>query len=222
MINKKDINMYIRKESAASFDVDPQNTFTPKCPDELPIEGGDTIASELNMNASQVSIRVGSKDAHSPSAKWIATSDNAPMTPVNNAGRNVDVHWDSHAMIGSFGFDLIEGLPSPEDYDFFIWKGIEDNMHPYGACYHDLHNKMSTGVIEYLHTKGISHVIVGGLAFDYCVKNTALQLNDAGFVVIINLASTKAISDKGFHQAKQELIDSGVKFINSVEEIKLV
>ena len=33
------------KKYIASFDIDAQNTFTPVCPDELPVAEGDTIAS---------------------------------------------------------------------------------------------------------------------------------------------------------------------------------
>ncbi|MEO6678169.1 MAG: nicotinamidase, partial [Pseudomonas sp.] len=36
----------------ASFDVDAQKSFTPLCPDELPVPEGDQIGSELNFMAS--------------------------------------------------------------------------------------------------------------------------------------------------------------------------
>ena len=39
------------KKHIASFDIDAQNTFTPVCPDELPVAEGDTIAPELNAQA---------------------------------------------------------------------------------------------------------------------------------------------------------------------------
>ena len=39
------------KKYIASFDIDAQNTFTPVCPDELPVAEGDTIAPELNAQA---------------------------------------------------------------------------------------------------------------------------------------------------------------------------
>lgn len=211
--------MYINKKTTASFDVDPQNTFTPLCPDELAVTDGHLIGTELNLNATKASIRIGSKDAHSPSAKWISNKDHPQFSTVQNSGPNVDIHWDSHAIIGSYGFEFLEGLPQPEEYDYFIWKGIEDNLHPYGACYHDLQNKMSTGVIESLYYNKISHVIVGGLAFDYCVKNTVLQLLEAGFSVIVNLSSTKAISEKGFDSAKKEMQDAGAIFVESANDI---
>ncbi len=54
-----------------SIDVDAQKTFSPLCPQELPVAEGDTIVAELNAQAALADLRVMSKDAHSPSAKWI-------------------------------------------------------------------------------------------------------------------------------------------------------
>ena len=74
-------------------------------------------------------------------------------------------------LLGLKVFEFITGL-DPKNYDFQVYKGIEIDKHPYGACYHDLANTLSTGAIEYLREHGITTVICGGLATDYCVKNT--------------------------------------------------
>ena len=169
------------KSKVASFDVDAQNTFTPACPDELPVPDGLAIVDELNAQAKLAAVRVGSKDAHSPKAVWVATPSEPQFSPV--AGENVDIRWRRHAEPGTLGFELIEGLPAPADYDFFVWKGVELDMHPYGACYHDLRNRLSTGVIEFLKVRGIESVIVGGLATDYCVKTTAAGVESGSLVL---------------------------------------
>ena len=44
----------------AAFDIDAQNTFTPVCPDELPVAEGDQIVEELNAQAALASLRIGS------------------------------------------------------------------------------------------------------------------------------------------------------------------
>ncbi|TQV87986.1 isochorismatase family protein [Aliikangiella coralliicola] len=202
----------------ATFDVDAQYTFTPECPDELPVEGGTEIVEALNEQATLASIRVGSKDAHSPQAVWIASEEKPMYSKVK--GENVDIAWNQHAVPGTKGFELIAGLPKPADYDFFIWKGVELDMHPYGACYHDIANKMSTGVIEYLKVKGIETVIVGGLATDYCVKTTALQLRQAGFNVIVNLEACRGISEDTVEVAIDEMRTVGIKIVNKTEELR--
>ncbi len=207
----------IEAKKTAAFDVDAQYTFTHDCPDELPVSGGHEIVDALNEQATFSSIRVGSKDAHSPKAVWIANDEQAMFSPV--VGKNVDIAWKLHAVPGTKGFELIEGLPRPADYDFFIWKGIELDMHPYGACYHDLGDQLSTGVIEYFKVKAIETVIVGGLATDYCVKTTALQLRAADFEVIVNLEACRGIAEDTVSAAIEEMKLAGIVIINRTQEL---
>jgi nicotinamidase/pyrazinamidase len=201
----------------AAFDVDAQYTFTPECSDELPVEGGCEIVDSLNRQAGFASIRIGSKDAHSPKAVWVASDDKPMLSPIK--GDNVDIAWNQHAVPGTKGFELIDGLPEPIEYDFFVWKGIELDLHPYGACYHDLHDKLSTGVIEYLRLNGITNVIVGGLATDYCVKTTALQLLKAGFRVIVNLEASRGVSHEGVELAVKEMKQAGIEIISNPKQL---
>src|SRR5690348_3212211 len=116
------------KYEVASIDVDAQCGFTPICPEELPVTGGDEIVGELNRQACFAKYRIGSKDAHPPTAIWRATKENPAFSPIFQ--KNVDVYWPMHCVPGTKGFELITGLPHPSDYDFFIWKGVEPDMHP--------------------------------------------------------------------------------------------
>ena len=204
----------------ASLDIDAQQCFTPLCPKELPVPDGHHIAAELNNQAKFASIRIGSKDAHSKQALWVTDQPELVTKPVVlDNHKNIDVYWPSHAVPGTQGFELIPGLPRPADYDFFIWKGVELDMHPYGLCYHDLSCKLSTGLTEYLHQKGITHIIAGGLSLEYCVKTTILQLLAAGFKVIVNLAGTRGISQQLVEQAKLEMLEQGAVFINTHQDL---
>lgn len=202
----------------AAFDVDAQNGFTPLCPDELPVPDGHTIVDELNAQARFASLRLGSKDAHPHNSLWLADAEHPQLSPISGHD-NLDLHWNPHCLSGTFGCDNLAGLPAPAQYDFFVWKGIEKDLHPYGACYHDLHNRLSTGVIEFLNAKGIRTVIVGGLAFDFCVKTTALQLQRAGFEVVVNMAASRALTAETQAQARQELMAAQVQLINGCNEL---
>jgi nicotinamidase/pyrazinamidase len=205
------------REQVASFDVDAQCTFTPLCPTELPVPEGDQIVDELNAQARFAAVRVGSKDAHSMKAKWLASAAHPPLSVIPNlpVGASLDIHWPAHAIVGTEGFTLLPGLPQPEQYDYFVWKGVEPHLHPYGACYHDLQDRMSTGVIEYLTLRGIRTVLVGGLALDYCVSTTALQLAKAGFAVWINSAATRGIAAHTCDLASARLKQAGVRFFDN-------
>ncbi|WP_455885463.1 nicotinamidase [Pseudomonas spelaei] len=209
--------MTLAKSALASFDVDAQKSFTPLCPDELPVAGGDQIGAELNYMASLAGHRVGSKDAHTPHAPWVVTQ---PSQMLKATGlEHADLTWVAHCVPGTEGFTLLDELPTPYDYDYFIWKGVEPDLHPYGACYHDLHDKLSTGVIEYLKAQGVSRVLVGGLALDYCVKTTALQLLKAGFEVVLHLPACRGISEEGGVEAVNALLKAGAGISRTREEL---
>lgn len=202
----------------ASFDVDAQKTFSPLCPDELPVPGGDEIVAELNRQAELAGWRLGSKDAHSPQAVWV-TMDPAMIGKPGVPGPHVEEHWPVHAVPGTPGFELLPGLPHPADYDFFVWKGVEPDMHPYGACYHDLAERRSTGVIEWLQARDVRCVLVGGLATDYCVRATALQLRQAGFEVVLNLAACRGIAPATTAAALAEMRDRGIGIVHKAAEL---
>lgn len=206
------------KRRVASFDVDAQNTFTPVCPDELPVPGGTEIVDELNAQAAFAAVRVGSKDAHSPRAIWVADAEHPVLSPIE--GENVDRRWPVHAVPGTIGFELIEGLPEVTGYDYFVWKGVELDMHPYGACYHDIPRRMSTGVIEYLRASGVDTVLVGGLATDYCVRATVLELLEAGFSVVLNLGAARGIAEDTVRAATDEMKRAGARIVDRAADLR--
>ncbi len=201
----------------ASFDIDAQKGFTPLCPDELPVPDGDTIVPALRAMAARASLRLGSKDAHSPRAPWVVASHGEMLRSLPLA--NADLTWVSHCVPGTPGFDLLDGLPAPLEYDYFVWKGVEPDLHPYGACYHDLAERRSTGAIEFLRQNDVTHVMVGGLALDYCVKTTALQLRRAGFAVSVYLPACRAIAESTARAACAEMRAAGIFLCAGPDEL---
>lgn len=207
------------KPYVASLDVDAQNSFTPLCPNELPVQEGNAIVTALNAQARFAQYRLGSKDAHPRNPVWLADEQHPAFTPLTGF-KNVDVRWPAHCIPGTFGFQLLDGLPHPQAYDFFVWKGVEPDMHPYGACYHDLEESLSTGLIEFLAAHGITTVIVGGLATDYCVKTSVLQLLNAGFITILNLVACRGIHADTTLAAIEQMKAKGAIILSSTDELE--
>lgn len=177
---------------------------------------GTEIVSQLNQQAKWASLRLASKDSHSDKALWVADDAHPPLEKI--AGPNMDMRWPAHAVPGTLGFELLDGLPAIGDYDYVVWKGVELDMHPYGACYHDLAEKLSSGVIEFLRLNTINTVIVGGLATEYCVKITALQLQRAGFQCVINLAACRGIDATAVDSALTAMHAEGIVVVQSVND----
>jgi len=219
----------IKKQWTMAIDIDAQKGFTSICPDELPVKNGDRIVPELNANAEFASLRIGSKDWHPTTAVWIADEENPIFSEINGHGLNVDIRWPAHCLGGTKGAELLDGLPEPNEYDFFIWKGMEPNLHPYGIFYHDLEEQLSTGMMEYLLANiEIDTFLVGGLATDYCVYETTKQLlkflEDSGEFdcrVILNLKATKGVDSASTAKALEHLKGLGVIFIKDTSELEL-
>lgn len=204
----------------ASIDVDPQYCFTPVCPDELPVMGGDKLGPALNRQAAKADFRILTKDAHPADAVWVVKTKQEMLAPLPY--KNADLTWVAHGVPGTKGFEIIEGLPAISDYDHVIWKGMEPDLHPYGACFHDIEEKLSTGLIEWLKVNEVSTVIVGGLATDYCVRLTAIQLlQKGGFDVWVNLEACCGIASDTTEQACQEMRQLGIHVIDSIDEFVL-
>lgn len=211
--------MIVDPSVTASFDVDPQRGFSPLCPQELPVPEGDQIVNELNAQATFTGARLVSKDCHPAEAPWVAETPEETFQPVTGNFPDLDVKWPPHCVVGTEGNRLLPGLPAEADYDLVIEKGIDPLKHPYGACYQDLQETESTGVIEWLHKRGMTTLIVGGLATDYCVKTTVLQLLRAGFKVIVNLAACRGITPDTTTEAIAAMRDQGAVFIDGSHEL---
>ena len=212
----------VEKSVAASFEVDPQRGFTPLCPSELPVVEGDRIAGELNLQARFAGSRLVSKDCHPAEAPWVARTPAEIMTPVGGDYPGLDIKWPPHCVVGTEGNRLIPGLPEEAAYDLVIEKGRDPLKHPYGACYHDLAETESTGAIEWLHEHRIREVIVGGLATDYCVKTTVLQLRRAGFRVLVNLAACRGVAAGSSRDAIAEMCVAGAELIENSHQLVAV
>ena len=76
-------------------------------------------------------------------------------------------------------------------------------------------------MIEWLRCKNANTVIVGGLATDYCVKTTVLQLLKGGaWKVIVNRAACRGIAPETVESAWQEMHSAGAIILENAEEIK--
>ncbi|QRN41009.1 MAG: isochorismatase family protein [Neisseriaceae bacterium] len=203
-----------------TIDIDVQKGFSSLCPNELPVEDALSIVTELNYQATLSDFRVLTKDAHSSNAVWIVSSPEEMLRPLSY--KNANLTWVSHCLVGSEGFETLPGLPMSDEYDFIVYKGLENDMHPYGACYHDLDKKISTGLLEWLSVKDANILLIGGLATDYCVKSTVLQLLEYSkqWKVIVNLAACRGITNKTIELAVEQMRQSGAILVEKTESIR--
>lgn len=192
----------------------PQQAFSELCPDELPIEDALSIVPHLNRQAEWADYRVLTKDAHVPQADWMIRQQ-LEFLPLTSAER-----WVSHAVVGSPGFQNLPQLPEPGNYHYLVHIGLEHHTHTYGACFHDMAENISTGLIEWLESRQASTLILGGLATEYCVQATALQLCWYGYWnVILNLDACRHFNHAEAQRAIHNMEKAGVTIARSTDDI---
>lgn len=217
-----DNNLYISKEFIASLDNDGQCGFSILCPKELVVPKALEIVGPLNQQATLASRRIATRDYHPEKALWHTDNPKLIGTQIPGLapGSNIDKYWPKHCLANTKGAELLPGLPPIGTYHYVVTKGIDPDAHAYGACYHDLHGKQSTGLIEVLYFWKIEVVIVGGLATEYCVFATAMQLRRAGFTVILNLSACRGIDPIMINRALDEMRKAGIIIALDFEDVK--
>jgi len=90
--------------------------------------------------------------------------------------------WPVHCVQDSAGASFHAQLALPSDA-IVVTKGEDERLPGYSAF--DGHTADGTGLGEDLRARGITHLVVGGLATDYCVKHSVLDALSAGLHVTV-------------------------------------
>lgn len=126
--------------------------------------------------------------------------------------------WPDHCVQNTPGCEFIPEL-NTDRVQHFIKKGEDRRVEAYsgfGPPFRKPAVAMSD-LPNVLKKSGIKRVFVCGLAFDYCVKCTAIDAADAGYETYLVEDASKAVdqSEEGLAASKQEMQKHGVKFVHS-------
>ena len=125
---------------------------------------------------------------------------------------NFSTSWPVHCVADTPGAQLHPELVVPAG-TWAIHKGMEvltngaDDT-SYSAC--NGFDAAGVGLAAALRNAGVTHVYLAGLAFDYCVGDTALDLCKAGFAVTVLEDATESIADASRVQVRARLLEVGV------------
>jgi nicotinamidase/pyrazinamidase len=150
--------------------VDFQNDFTPG--GALGVEGGDEIAGRLNELAADARFEL-----------VVATRDWHP--PDHGSFREQGGIWPVHCVAGTEGAELHPALDRAR-VDVVVDKGQDRSADGYSGF-------EATLLEELLRARGVDHVTIGGIATDYCVKNTALDALRLGFGVSVERDAVRGV-----------------------------
>lgn len=192
------------------------------------MEGGRDIAPIINdLLALPFALRVATKDFHPRDHISFASNhpppNNKPFestvtihNPHNAAETNTSLLWPDHCVQGTSGSELISDLDSFK-IQHVIEKGQDPRVEMYSAFAAPFSAPVvaSSGLADLLREAAITHVYVAGLAFDYCVKATAMDAAKEGFTTLVIDDATKAAdqSKKAYDAVARDLATHAVSII---------
>ena len=189
--------------------VDVQNGFMPG--GHLAVGGGDEVVPVINRLARAFEHVVLTQDWHTPGHISFASS-HPGKKPFETIALpyGTQVLWPDHCVQGTPDADLHPGLRIPHA-ELVIRKGYRRHIDSYSAFF-EADGTTPTGLAGYLKERGLRHVVLVGLATDFCVAWSALDARKAGFAATVIEDATRGI-DAGGSLAKswQDMTGAGVK-----------
>ena len=158
--------------------VDIQNDFLPA--GALAVPEGDAVIPVVNRLQEMFELVVATQDWHPPNHSSFAANH-----PGKNIYDQIDLNglpqtlWPVHCVQNTQGAELAASLNQSRIVKVFQ-KGTDPAIDSYSGLFDNGHRK-STGLGEWLKSRGVTEVFICGLATDYCVKFTALDAIELGF-----------------------------------------
>ncbi len=174
--------------------IDVQNDFCPG--GALAVAGGDAIVAGINVAMADFNAVVLTQDWHPADHSSFADNHSGaePFSMVDMP-YGPQVLWPRHCVQGSNGAAFHEALNSNRA-DMIIRKGFRPQIDSYSAFFENDH-KTPTGLEGYLRSRGLSKLVLTGLATDFCVGFSALDAAKLGFEVTVRMDLCRAIDLNG-------------------------
>jgi nicotinamidase/pyrazinamidase len=176
--------------------VDPQNDFA--SPNgSLYVKGADELVPELNrlVRVSPVGLAVYTQDWHPEVTKHFA----------DHGG-----HWPAHCVGGTWGAQFADGLVVPQGAPV-IRKGTQPGEDGYSAFTVEIDGeRRRTELHDLLQRHNIKNVDIVGIAFDVCVKATALDAIELGYDTAVLKRYTASVNPADDDGVTYELDNAGV------------
>lgn len=174
--------------------IDVQNDFCPH--GALAVPGGDEIIEGINALMNDAEAVVLTQDWHPAGHSSFASShtDKAPYDLIDMPYGD-QMLWPDHCIIGSTGARFHTDLHR-DCADLVIRKGYNPQIDSYSAFFEN-DQTTPTGLEGYLKSRGISELVMVGLALDFCVNFSAVDAAKLGFDVTVKTDLCRAIDLNG-------------------------
>lgn len=195
-------------ETTAFLVIDIQNDFCPG--GALAVADGDMVVAPINAIMTHFAVKVLTQDWHPTNHSSFAENHaNAAPFSMTQMSYGPQILWPTHCVQGSPGAGFHPDL-STNAADLIIRKGFRPAIDSYSAFFENDHIT-PTGLTGYLRDRGITDLVLAGLATDFCVAYSAVDAAQQGFGVTVLMDACRAIDlDGSLKAAKVQMADAGV------------
>jgi nicotinamidase/pyrazinamidase len=184
----------MRPATDALIVIDVQNDFCPG--GALAVAGGDAIVPGINALMADFAAVVLTQDWHPANhASFAANHPGAAPFSQTEMPYGPQVLWPTHCVQGSAGAAFHPDLNTTRA-DLILRKGFRPAIDSYSAFFENDHST-PTGLHGYLRDRGITNLVLTGLATDYCVAYSALDAARLGYGVTVRMDLCRAIDMEG-------------------------
>jgi nicotinamidase/pyrazinamidase len=174
--------------------IDVQNDFCPG--GALAVDKGDQVVPMINRLAGRFEHVILTQDWH-PAGHISFASSHPGSKPFQSiqVAYGTQTLWPDHCVQGTRGADFHPDLDVPHA-ELVIRKGFRRNIDSYSAFLEDDHTT-PTGLAGYLRERGLKRLFLCGLAYDFCVRFSAVDGTAAGFECLVIEDATRAVGLSG-------------------------
>lgn len=178
--------------------IDVQNDFCPG--GALAVTDGNAIVPGINALMQEVPCVVLTQDWHpADHSSFASEHPGAAAYDLTEMPYGPQVLWPDHCVQGSTGADFHAALHT-DPADLIIRKGFRRAIDSYSAFFEN-DKTTPTGLEGYLRTRGITDLVLVGLATDFCVAYSAQDAAQLGFDVTVRLDLCRGIDLNGSLEA---------------------
>jgi nicotinamidase/pyrazinamidase len=193
--------------------IDVQNDFCSG--GALAVPEGDAVVPVINRAALRFQHAVLTQDWHPAGHRSFASSHpgSAQFSTIAMP-YGMQTLWPDHCVQGSRGAEFHPAL-EVSCAQMILRKGFRTGIDSYSAFYEN-DRTTATGLAGYLTERGFRHVVIAGLATDFCVAYSAIDAARLGFRVTVLTDACRAIDLEGsLAQAIESMRAAGVAFATS-------
>jgi len=174
------------------------------CPGgSLAVTDGDVIIPTINTLAQRFDHVLLTQDWHPPAhISFASAHTNKKPFETIEAPYGPQTLWPEHCLQHLKGATFHPDLDLPHA-ELILRKGFRPNIDSYSAFLENDHTT-PTGLAGYLRERGLRRLFLCGLAYDFCVRYSAIDGKQLGFETIVLEDATRPVNLPGSVDATNE------------------